>query len=110
MRTQLIQRLALAATLVAAAAGAQAAGLSYQGAADPYTSGSRSVQSAPSPYTDGARDVASPRDPYGEGARTVQDQREPYTDGARTLAGMDRSGVSAPPARQADPYLDGAYA
>jgi hypothetical protein len=40
----------------------------------------------------------------------VQDQREPYTDGARTLAGMDRSGVSAPPARQADPYLDGAYA
>ena len=110
MRTQLIKRLALAATLVAAAAGAQAAGLSYQGATDPYTSGSRSVQAPRSPYTDGARDVQSARDPYSEGARTVQDQRDIYTEGGRTLAGMDRSGVSASPARQVDPYLDGAYA
>ena len=110
MRTHLIKRLALAVTLVASAAGAQAAGLSYGGATDPYTAGSRSVQSAPSPYTDGARDVQSAHDPYSEGARTVEDRRDPYTDGARTLAGMDRSGVSAPPARQVDPYLDGAYA
>ncbi len=110
MHTHLVKRFALAVTLVAAAAGAQAAGLSYGGATDPYTAGARSVHATPSPYTDGARDVQSPRDPYTEGARTVQEPRDPYTDGARMLAGMDRSGVSAPPARQADPYLDGAYA
>ena len=33
---------------------------------------------------------------------------DPYTDGARTLAGLDRSGVSAEPARSFDPYTDGA--
>ncbi|HBD34209.1 MAG TPA: hydroxyquinol 1,2-dioxygenase, partial [Cupriavidus sp.] len=29
---------------------------------------------------------------------------------ARTLAGLDRTGVSAAPARSIDPYLDGANA
>ncbi|MGE6493685.1 hydroxyquinol 1,2-dioxygenase, partial [Cupriavidus metallidurans] len=35
---------------------------------------------------------------------------DPYLDGARTLAGLDRTGVSADPARSIDPYLDGANA
>ncbi|MGN5479186.1 hypothetical protein ACTMU2_26360 [Cupriavidus basilensis] len=71
MRTHLIKRLAFAVTLVAAAAGAQAAGLAYAGATDPYASGARSVQ--------------APRDPYAEGARTLQEPRDSYTDGARQL-------------------------
>ncbi|WP_313815996.1 hydroxyquinol 1,2-dioxygenase [Cupriavidus sp.] len=86
-------RLVLAVALAAAAVGAQA---SVLGARDPYSDGARAVQSA--------------RDVFSEGARSVQDQRSPFTDGARTLAGMDRTGVSAAPARSVDPYLDGAYA
>jgi hypothetical protein len=91
MSRNLTQRLVFAVALVAAAAGAQA-----------------SVVSARDPYTDGARAVQGARDVYTEGARSVQDQRSPYYDGAHTVAGLDRTGVSAPPARSADPYLDGA--
>ncbi|WP_454738146.1 hypothetical protein [Cupriavidus necator] len=46
------------------------------------------------------------RDPFTDGAR-VNDKRDPFTDGANRaaagmeLAGMDRSGVSASPARGA---------
>ncbi len=39
-------------------------------------------------------------DPYSQGAHGAA--------GGALLAGMDRSGVSAPPARQFDPYSDGA--
>lgn len=35
-------------------------------------------------------------EPYHDGARI--EPRDRYTDGARTLAGMDHTGVSAPPA------------
>ena len=75
------KRFVFAIALVAAAAGAQAAALSQPGARDPFTDGARSVQEARSPYSDGARAV-----------------------------GLDRTGVSADPARSVDPYLDGAYA
>ena len=45
------------------------------------------------------------RDPYTDGAHSIR-ERDPYTDGARAaagmnLAGMDRTGVSAPPAHSA---------
>ncbi|WP_420991569.1 hypothetical protein ACKI2N_025405 [Cupriavidus sp. 30B13] len=46
------------------------------------------------------------RDAYTDGARGRID---PYLDGA-LVAGMDRSGPSAPPARQRDAYTDGARA
>ncbi|WP_454752722.1 hydroxyquinol 1,2-dioxygenase [Cupriavidus necator] len=98
--TNIAKRFVFAVALVAAAAGAQAAGISS--ARDPFTDGARSVHSERSTFTDGARAV----DPYTDGARNV----DPFTDGARTLAGMDRTGVSADPARHVDPYLDGAYA
>ncbi|MGO4809348.1 hydroxyquinol 1,2-dioxygenase [Cupriavidus sp. 2MCAB6] len=101
MTTNIAKRFVFAIALVAAAAGAHAAGLSHAGARDPYTEGARSVQESRDAYTDGARAV----DPYTDGARNV----DPFTDGARTLAGMDRTGVSADPARSVDPYLDGAY-
>lgn len=91
MSKNLTKRLVLAVALIAAAAGAQA-----------------SVVGARDPYSDGARSVQDQRSPYTEGARSVQDQRSPYYDGAHTVAGLDRTGVSAPPARSADPYLDGA--
>lgn len=77
------------------------------------------VNDARSPYSDGARDVHRPRNPFVDGAR-VSDERnvfsdgarvgkaDPYTDGARIVAGLDRTGVSAPPSRTIDPYTDGA--
>lgn len=61
-------------------------------------------------YHDGAR--LGPRDPFTDGAR--QEKRDPFTDGARirtieqygdtsrSLAGQDRTGVSADPARHPD--------
>jgi hypothetical protein len=93
MSKNFANRLVLAVALAAAAAGAQA-----------------SVVGARDPYSDGARTVQDARDVFSEGARAVQDQRSPYYDGAHTIAGMDRAGVSADPARSVDPYLDGAYA
>lgn len=101
------KRLVLAIALVAAAAGAQA---SVRDARDPYSSGARSVQDARDVFSEGARSPRDARDPYTDGARSVQDQRSPYYDGAHTIAGMDRTGVSADPARKVDPYFDGAYA
>ncbi|RWA50180.1 hydroxyquinol 1,2-dioxygenase [Cupriavidus sp. UYMSc13B] len=95
------KRFVFAIALVAAAAGAQAAALSQAGARDPFTDGARSVQEARSPYND-AR-VPSTR------SRT-RAQRGSVLRRARTLSGLDRTGVSADPARSVDPYLDGAYA
>ncbi|MFJ1255152.1 hydroxyquinol 1,2-dioxygenase [Cupriavidus sp. CuC1] len=95
MTTHFAKRFVFAVALIAAAAGAQASGLSHAGARDP--------------FTDGARSVNASRDPYTDGARSVQEPRSPYYDGAHTVAGWDRTGVSADPARHVDPYLDGAY-
>ena len=95
MSAQLARRLVLAVALVGAAAGAQAS----VGSRDPYTDGARSVTSARDPYSEGARSVQEPRSPYSDGARNV----DPYLDGAHKVAGLDRTGVSAAPARQIDP-------
>ncbi|WP_019451532.1 hypothetical protein [Cupriavidus sp. BIS7] len=56
------------------------------------------------PYTDGAHGIRQ-RDVYTDGANGIR-QRDVYTDGARgaaslNLAGMDRTGVSAPPEQRA---------
>ncbi|WP_420994160.1 hypothetical protein ACKI2N_009390 [Cupriavidus sp. 30B13] len=55
-------------------------------------------------YTDGARSV----DQFTDGARAGK--FDTFTDGARTVAGLDRSGVSATPARSGnrDAFTDGA--
>ena len=58
----------------------------------------------PDAFTDGAR--SGKFDPFTEGARVGK--ADPYTDGARIVAGLDRSGVSASPARSVDAYTDGA--
>ncbi|WP_020423952.1 MULTISPECIES: hypothetical protein [Cupriavidus] len=85
---------------------------------DAYTDGARSGKF--DPFTEGAR--TGKFDPFTEGARastvagldrsgvSAEPARsaDPYTDGARMVAGLDRSGVSAEPARSADPYTDGA--
>ncbi|MGO4326552.1 hypothetical protein AB4Z48_19475 [Cupriavidus sp. 2TAF22] len=68
-----------------------------QGKADPFTEG-RNVNTARSSFTDGAR---------------AQGTRDPYTDGAHgaaalELAGMDRTGVSAPPSHGASAGTDAA--
>jgi hypothetical protein len=47
-------------------------------------------------------------DVFTDGARVGK--TDPYVDGARTVAGLDRSSVSASPARSFDPYADGARA
>lgn len=52
--------------------------------------------------------VLRERTPYLDGGRI--EQRNVYTDGALSVAGMDRTGVSAPPARARDPHTDGARA
>lgn len=52
--------------------------------------------------------VLGERSPYLDGGRI--EQRDVFTDGAPSVAGMDRTGVSAPPARARDPYTDGARA
>ena len=57
------------------------------------------------PFTEGAH-VNGKRDPFTDGAH-VNGKRDPFTDGANQpaagmdLAGMDRTGVSAPPAHAA---------
>lgn len=55
-------------------------------------------------FTDGAR--AGKPDAFTDGTRSA----DPYTDGARFVAGLDKVGVSAAPARTFDPYQDGARA
>lgn len=106
MTTHFAKRIVFAIAFVAAAAGAQAAGMSQPGARDPFSDGARSVQDQRSPFTDGARAVQDARDPYSEGARGIA----PAGNGERIVAGMDRTGPSADPARSLDPYLDGALA
>ncbi|CAG2130393.1 hypothetical protein LMG31506_00806 [Cupriavidus yeoncheonensis] len=106
MTTNTAKRFVLAIALLAAAAGAQAAGLSHVGARDPFTDGARAVSDARDPYTEGARSVQEPRSPYVDGARNV----DPYYDGARFVAGLDQKWPSDAPARNVDPYLDGALA
>lgn len=96
MTTNFARRLAFAITLFAAAAGSQAAESSHVGARDPFTDGARSVSGALDPYTDGARSVHGPR--------------SPYYDGAHTAAGKEPGGLSAAPARNVEPYLDGTRA
>ncbi|MFJ4292952.1 hypothetical protein ACIP1U_24725 [Cupriavidus sp. NPDC089707] len=57
------------------------------------------------PFTEGAH-VNGKRDPFTDGAH-VNGKRDPFTDGANQpaavmdLAGLDRTGVSAPPAHAA---------
>ncbi|AGW94982.1 MULTISPECIES: hypothetical protein [Cupriavidus] len=83
---------------------------------DVFTDGARAGKA--DPYLDGARTLAAitvPGDKYGyefrshdaftDGARAGKP--DPYVDGARTLAGLERSGVSASPARSFDPYTEG---
>jgi hypothetical protein len=63
---------------------------------DAFTDGARKVDT----FTDGARDI----DAFTDGARKA----DAFADGAHKVAGLNRVGVSATPARSADPYLDGA--
>ncbi len=63
-----------------------------------YTDGANGIK-RPDPYTDGANGLGK-RDPFTDGARVGR--RDPFTDGAHgstglQVAGMDRTGVSAPP-------------
>ena len=113
--TKTAKTLITAATLAAAFVGgvAQAAsvqdhagdkyGYSYRvGKADAFTDGARTGKF--DPFTEGAR--SGQVDPFTEGARVGK--TDPFTDGFRTVAGLDRNGVSAEPARSFDPYTDGA--
>lgn len=47
-------------------------------------------------------------DVFTDGARAGK--FNPFTDGARTVAGLDRSGVSAAPARSFDTFTEGSRA
>ena len=103
---------ALAAAFVAGAAHAAPAA---QKAGEVYGYTYR-VNDQRSAFTDGARqgkfDTFSEgarvgkADPFTDGAKVGK--ADPYTDGARIVAGLDRTGVSASPARKVDPYYDGA--
>ncbi|SPK75972.1 conserved exported protein of unknown function (plasmid) [Cupriavidus taiwanensis] len=66
---------------------------------DVFTDGAHGIKQR-DPFTDGARTTKS-ADPFTDGAN-IQSPRDPFTDGAHgadaaTVAGMDRTGVSAPP-------------
>ncbi|HBD35515.1 MAG TPA: hypothetical protein DC084_18225 [Cupriavidus sp.] len=72
------------------------------GPRDPYTDGGKASRF--DVYADTAN-VTDRRDPYTDGAHGIR-ERDPYTDGAHgsagmNLAGLDRTGVSAPPAHSA---------
>ncbi|CAG9183239.1 hypothetical protein LMG23992_04938 [Cupriavidus laharis] len=100
---------ALLLTLATLGASVMAGQAAAQGLQDRGISGDRygyvMRQGKPDPYTDGAN-VLGKRDPYTDGANALG-KRDPFTDGANrpatelNLAGMDRSGVSAPPAHGA---------
>lgn len=47
-------------------------------------------------------------DVFTDGARTGK--ADPFVDGARTVAGLDRGGVSAAPARSFDTFTEGSRA
>lgn len=106
MSTNIAKRFAIAIALAAATAGAQAAALSHVGARDPFTDGARSVQDARDAFSEGAHAVQESRSPYSDGARKF----DPYLDGTHSLAGRDRTGVSADPARNPESRQSGAYA
>ena len=103
---------ALAAAFVAGAAQATPAahktgeiyGYSYrvQDQRSAFTDGAR--QGKFDAFSEGAR--VGKADPFTDGAKVGK--ADPYTDGARIVAGLDRTGVSASPARKVDPYYDGA--
>lgn len=60
-------------------------------------------------YSDGARLDPAAVPATGADASRLR-KPDPFSDGAQKLAGMDRSGPSADPARQFDAYQDGAHA
>ncbi len=108
MHNQTLKALLLTAvTLAASAMAGQAA--AAQGLQDRGISGDRygyvMRQGKPDPFTDGANGIRKP-DPFADGAHGTR-KPDPFTDGANNaaadlnLAGMDRSGVSAPPAHGA---------
>lgn len=74
------------------------------GKADPFTDGALVAVRGGAPSDKGAPFRSGDRNAFTDGARSS----DPYTDGARIVAGLDRTGVSAPAARSADPYTDGA--
>jgi hypothetical protein len=98
MITTKTQRILIAIALVAAAAGAQAAG---PGARDPFTDGARSVSESRDPYTDGARSVQEPRSPYSDGAAKF----DPYYDGAPSSTGLNLTDASAESAHHVESAL-----
>ena len=105
MNAKFAKTLITAATLAAALAGGVAQAASVQdnsSAGDKYGYSYRTGKF--DTFTEGAR--TGKFDPFTEGARVGK--TDPYTDGYRTVAGLDRSGVSAGPARSFDPYTDGA--
>jgi len=102
LKALLLSTATLGCVLAVGQAGAQ--GTQDRGiAADRY--GYVMRQGKPDPYTDGANGIRN-RDPYTDGAHGVR-SRDPYTDGAnsaaagQSVAGLDRTGVSAPPAHGA---------
>ena len=113
MKTKTI--LTAAALAAAFVTGAVQAAPAVQKAGEVYGYSYR-VQDQRSAFTDGARqgkfDAFSEgarvgkADPFTDGAKVGK--ADPYTDGARIVAGLDRTGVSASPARKVDPYYDGA--
>ncbi|MCY1227553.1 hypothetical protein D9M72_398290 [compost metagenome] len=78
--------------------------LQHNGKRDPFTEGAH-VNGKRDAFTDGAH-VNGKRDAFTDGAH-VNGKRDAFTDGANQpeagmdLAGMDRTGVSAPPAHAA---------
>ena len=107
MHNKTLNALLLSAiTLGASAIAGQAAA---QGMQDRGISGDRygyvMRQGKPDPFTDGANAIGK-RDPFTDGGH-VTDKRDAFTDGGHSagaglnVAGMDHSGVSAPPAHGA---------
>jgi len=80
----------LVISLIAEAAGAQAASPAAAGAREPFTDSARSVSDPRDPYTDGARSVQEPWSPYSDGARKF----DPYSDGARASSALNLTGAA----------------
>ncbi|CAG2134208.1 hypothetical protein LMG31506_01337 [Cupriavidus yeoncheonensis] len=97
---------ALLLTIATLGASAMAGQAAAQGLQDRGVAGDRygyvMRQGNPDPYTDGGNAIGK-RDPFTDGAH-VTDKRDPFTTGGHSaaaglnLAGMDHTGVSAPPA------------
>jgi len=52
--------------------------------------------------------AAGARGAFSDNGRSVSDPRDPYAGRTFTVAGLERNGVSASPARSFDSYTDGA--